>query len=59
LVVEYKGEQLNEQLSERLKKAVGELWAKTSGGNCIFLWARKRDDDGRDVRQQLARCLGS
>lgn len=54
LVVEYKGAQLNEPL----KKAVGELWAKTSGGTCIFLWARKRDETGRDVRQQLARCLG-
>lgn len=55
LVVEYKGAQLNEPH----KKAVGELWGKTSGGKCIFLWARKRDGDGRDVRQQLANCLGS
>jgi len=54
LVVEYKGAQLNQPL----KRAVGELWAKTSGGNCIFLWARKRDEAGRDVRQQLAHCLG-
>ena len=54
LVVEYKGA----QLYEPLKKAVGELWAETSGGLCIFLWARKRDEAGRGVRQQLVSCLG-
>ena len=53
LVVEYKGAQLHEPL----KRGVGQLWEKTSGGTCIFLWAVK-SDGGRDVRQQLAYCLG-
>jgi type III restriction enzyme len=53
LVVEYKGAQLHEPL----KHDVGQLWEKTSGGTCIFLWAVK-NADGRDVRQQLAHRLG-
>ena len=53
LVVEYKGAQLHEPL----KRDVGRLWEKTSGGTCIFLWAVK-NDAGLDVRQQLAQCLG-
>lgn len=53
LVVEYKGAQLHEPL----KRDVGLLWQKTSGGKCVFLWAVK-NDGGLDVRQQLKQCLG-
>ena len=53
MVVEYKGAQLHEPL----KRDVGELWEKTSGGTCIFVWAVK-NDAGLDVRQQLAQRLG-
>lgn len=51
LVVEYEGEHL--VASEMEKRQVGEVWARTSGGTCLFLMAVKKDAAGRDVRAQI------
>ncbi|MDA8141532.1 MAG: DEAD/DEAH box helicase family protein [Desulfobacteraceae bacterium] len=41
LVVEYKGEHLWDDESKE-KKALGELWAKRSGGKCLFVMPTER-----------------
>ena len=42
VVVEYKGGHLwNDETKE--KKALGELWAKRSGGNCLFVMPTDKD----------------
>jgi type III restriction enzyme len=51
LVVEYKGEHLIEH--EQPKKNIGERWESKSGGKALFLWAVKKDAQGRDVPRQL------
>ena len=57
LAVEYKGEPYKTNDDSREKSQVGYQWEKSSGGRCLFLFAVKRDDDGRDVFQQLAAKL--
>ncbi len=52
LVIEYKGEMLKTNDDSAEKKQIGELWARSSGGRCLFLMAVK-DDAGRDVRRQI------
>ena len=51
LVVEYKGEHL--VAGELEKRQVGEVWARSSGGKCLFLMAVKKDEAGRAVNAQL------
>jgi type III restriction enzyme len=51
LVVEYKGEHLIEH--EQQKKNIGERWESKSGGKALFLWAVKKDAQGRDMPRQL------
>jgi len=51
LVVEYKGGHLIEH--DQQKKNIGEKWAEKSGGKAIFLWAVKKDAEGREVCRQL------
>lgn len=53
LVVEYKGAQLVDNEYEQEKESVGGLWAARSGGRGMYLMARRVDDSGRDVREQL------
>jgi type III restriction enzyme len=53
LVVEYKGEAYATNDDSAEKRAVGELWAKTSQGACLFIMAVEQDSQGRDVRQQI------
>lgn len=56
LVVEYKGEHLmNEETSE--KEQIGHQWERSSDGRCLFLLARKENDHGRDVGQQIAQKI--
>lgn len=57
LVVEYKGHHLENNPDELAKREIGELWAKRSGGRCLFLWAVARDHLGRDVRTQLRAAI--
>ncbi|HLY03003.1 MAG TPA: hypothetical protein VKR56_10995, partial [Candidatus Cybelea sp.] len=52
LVVEYKGEVYKTNDDSAEKKRIGELWARSSNGRCLFLMAVK-DDEGRDMTKQL------
>jgi type III restriction enzyme len=58
LAVEYKGQHLNTGDDADEKRQVGFQWEQSSGGRCLFLWAVDRDDQGREVFQQLANKLG-
>jgi len=51
LVVEYKGAHLAE--GEKEKENIGELWEEKSNGKALFLWAVKRDAQGRNVHRQI------
>ncbi len=57
--VEYKGEHLASGDDAREKAQIGHQWEATSHGRCLFLMATKRDDLGRDVRQQIDAKLSS
>jgi type III restriction enzyme len=57
LVVEYKGGDRFTAEQEKEKRMVGELWAKRSDGNGLYLMARKIDDRGRSVRDQLLAAI--
>lgn len=57
LAVEYKGDPYKTNDDSREKNQVGYQWEQSSGGRCLFLFAVKRDDAGRDVFQQLAHKL--
>lgn len=57
LVVEYKGEAYASNDDSAEKRAVGELWAKSSQGQCLFIMAVEQDDQGRDVRQQIQHVI--
>ena len=51
LVVEYKGGHLdNADTAE--KERIGQLWARTSGGKCVFLMAFE-EKNGRDLAAQI------
>ena len=51
-VVEYKGAHLVEGPETDEKRTIGELWARASGGRCLFLMAEKTVG-GKGVRRQL------
>ena len=53
LVVEYKGKVYATNDDSREKRAVGELWAKKSGGQCLFLMAEKKNAQGKGIFQQI------
>ena len=57
LVVEYKGDHLAEAASEQEKELVGKLWAARSDGKGVYLMARKLDEQGRNVREQLLMAI--
>ncbi|MBU0791290.1 MAG: hypothetical protein KKC55_12525 [Gammaproteobacteria bacterium] len=57
LAVEYKGEVYASNDDSREKKQVGDRWEKSSGGQCLFLFA-VADDNGRTVSQQIADKIG-
>ena len=59
LVVEYKGEAYATNDDSREKAQVGARWEGSSNGRCLFLMAVKRDDQGRNVAQQLRHKLDS
>jgi len=56
LAVEYKGEHLATADDAREKRQVGEQWEKSSGGQCLFLFALD-DDQGKGVVQQIQEKL--
>lgn len=57
-VIEYKGSDRFTADQEKEKRLVGDLWAKRSGGRGVYLMARKKDDQGRGVRDQLLAAIG-
>jgi type III restriction enzyme len=57
LVVEYKGEAYKTNDDSAEKRLVGNLWAKQSKGNCLFLMAVKKDENGQGVRQQILKTI--
>lgn len=59
LVVEYKGGDRFTAEQEEEKRMVGELWAKRSDGRGLYLMARRIDDQGRSVREQLLATITS
>lgn len=59
LAVEYKGEFYSTNDDSREKKQVGHQWEKSSGGQCLFLFALETDEAGRDVFKQLADKLAA
>ncbi|TQC96255.1 restriction endonuclease subunit R [Moraxellaceae bacterium AER2_44_116] len=52
-VIEYKGEVYVSNDDSKEKEAIGKQWANNSQGKRIFLMARSKADDGRDVYQQI------
>ena len=54
LAVEYKGQPYATNDDSEEKRQVGHQWETSSGGRCLFLFALKRDEQGRDVAGQLA-----
>ena len=54
LVVEYKGDSLVTADDAKMKKIVGDVWEKNSGGKGLFLMAVKKDAQGRCVFEQIA-----
>ncbi|WP_284884915.1 DEAD/DEAH box helicase [Citrobacter portucalensis] len=56
LVVEYKGQHLQDSADTREKAAVGAQWELTSQGRCLFLMATL-DDKGADVSTQIDRKI--
>lgn len=57
LVVEYKGADRFTADQEKEKRMVGELWAMQSGGKGLYLMAKKIDERGRSVREQLLAAI--
>ncbi len=56
-VIEYKGEVYVTNDDSKEKEAIGKQWASNSQGKRIFLMARSKADDGRDVYQQIHDAL--
>lgn len=56
-ILEYKGLHLYTADEARIKNDVGMQWAKNSNGKRIFLMARAKDEDGRDVATQIEQAL--
>lgn len=57
-VIEYKGEIYKTTDDSRIKNAVGQRWARESGGRCLFLMAVETDNEGRNVDQQIDAAIG-
>jgi type III restriction enzyme len=55
LVVEYKG---REDTKDARKRQMGELWARGSHGKALFLWAKQKDENGRDLSGQIRAAIG-
>lgn len=53
MVIEYKGDAYVSNDDSREKRQVGEAWASSSNGKCLFLMAVEADADGRNVYQQI------
>lgn len=52
-VLEYKGGHLDTADDARVKNAIGKQWARDSYGQRIFLMAKKEDENGRNLQDQI------
>lgn len=57
LVVEYKGGDRVSNDDSKAKAQMGHLWQKASSGKGIYLMATKKDDQGRDIHEQLKHAV--
>ena len=57
LVVEYKGGHIADSSDTAEKRAIGELWQRTSNGKGVFVVV-ERSVNGKDMRQQLLDGIG-
>ena len=57
LVVEYKGAHIADSSDTAEKRAIGELWQRTSNGKGVFVVV-ERSVNGQDMRQQLLDGIG-
>jgi type III restriction enzyme len=55
-VIEYKGTHLRTLVSEIEKRKVGELWAGSSNGKCVFRFVYL-DDNGMNMAQQISKAF--
>jgi len=58
LAVEYKGGHLIGDDS-REKDLIGKFWAKSSNGQCLFYMVTKKDEQNRDVYEQISQLFQS
>lgn len=57
-IIEYKGDDRYDHPKNVAKRAVGELWARKYP-NGIYLMPREKDEEGRDIGQQLAAAIAA
>lgn len=57
-VIEYKGDDRYDHPKNVAKRAVGELWARKYPTG-LYLMPREKDDEGRDIDQQIAHAIAS
>jgi type III restriction enzyme len=55
--VEYKGKPYETNDDSKEKDNIGQLWAKRSNGKCLFLMAKKKDECGKSLYQQIEELL--
>jgi type III restriction enzyme len=51
--IEYKGKPYETNDDSKEKDTIGQLWARRSNGKCLFLMAKKKDECGRSIYQQI------
>lgn len=56
-VLEYKGGHLDTADDARIKNAIGKQWAKGSNGKRLFLMAKRKDEFGRSLEEQINQIL--
>lgn len=57
MVVEYKGEPYKTNDDSKAKALIGETWARLSDGRCLFIMAVEKDNNGRNVQEQLLNLI--
>lgn len=57
LVIEYKGGDRVSNNDSKHKKQMGELWAKASGGKCVYLMAVPPREAGMSLQQQMLAAI--
>lgn len=59
LVLEYKGEAYKTNDDSKEKCLIGKHWAQMSEGRCLFAMIVERDEQGRNMRQQILGAIQS